>query len=106
MSNRPVERLYLEEGEEEEKEGEEKRREAGTCSKEGRKGRKKEGGERRGEGKERGGKGERRGKVEGEQSSVGEKRVMMEKEGNELLHGTLTLAVCVVGRGSVGRAAG
>ena len=44
--------------------------------------------------------------MEGEQSSVGEKRVMMEKEGNGLLHGTLTLAVCVVGRGSVGRAAG
>ena len=100
-----MERLYLEEGEEEEKEGEEKRREAGTCSKEGRKGRKKEGGEVR-RGKKRGGKGERRGKVEGEQSSVGEKRVMMEKEGNELLHGTLTLAVCVVGRGSVGRTAG
>ena len=66
-----------------------------------RKERKEEGRERREEGK-----GERRGKVEGEQSSGGEKRVMMEKEGNGLLHGTLTLAVCVVGRGSVGRAAG
>ena len=97
MSNRPVERLYLEEGEEEEK-----KRKGGRQVHVVKKGEKEEG--RRG--KKRGGKGERRGKVEGEQSSVGEKRVMMEKEGNGLLHGTLTLAVCVVGRGSVGRAAG
>ena len=98
MSSRPVERLYLEEGEEKEKE----KRKGGRQVHVVKKGEK----ERRRRGKKRRGKGERRGKVEGEHSSAGEKRVMMEKEDNGLLHGTLTLAVCVVGRGSVGRAAG
>ena len=72
------------------------------------------GGEGRGgEGREREGRGgegrERREgrKVESKHSSLWQsRREEWKEDSNGLLHGTLTLAVCVVGRGSVGRAAG
>ena len=65
------------------------------------------GGEGRG-GEGRGGEG-REGWKEGgsKHSSLWQSwREEWKEDRNGLLHGTLTLAVCVVGRGSVGRAAG
>ena len=45
-------------------------------------------------------------KVESKHSSLWQsRREEWKEDANELCHGTLTLAVCVVGRGSVGRAA-
>ena len=74
---------------------------------EGREGRRRDGGRGR-EG--RGGKGRERRegrKVESKHSSLWQsRREEWKEDANGLLHGTLTLAVCVVGRGSVGRAAG
>ena len=54
----------------------------------------------------RGGEGEEGWKEGGSKHSSLWQREEWKEDANGLLHGTLTLAVCVVGRGSVGRAAG